>query len=46
MENVAFLLLISALVGAAIGFQRESQGDVELPGQVGGIRTFALVSSV
>lgn len=44
MENVAFLLLISTLVGAAIGFERESRGDVDKPGAVGGIRTFALVS--
>lgn len=44
MDSLPFLLLISTLVGAAIGFERESQGDVDKPGQVGGIRTFALVS--
>ncbi len=44
MENLSFLLFLSALVGAAIGFERESRGDVDLPGQLGGIRTFALVS--
>lgn len=44
MESLSFLLLISTLVGAAIGFERESRGDVDKPGQVGGIRTFALVS--
>ncbi len=44
MESLPFLLFLSALVGAAIGFERESRGDVELPGQLGGIRTFALVS--
>ncbi len=44
MESLPFLLLISVLVGAAIGFERESRGDVDKPGQAGGIRTFALVS--
>lgn len=44
MNSLSFLLFISALVGAAIGFERESRGDVDSPGQVGGIRTFALVS--
>ncbi|MBP7992825.1 MAG: MgtC/SapB family protein [Candidatus Magasanikbacteria bacterium] len=44
MESLSFLLFLSALVGAAIGFERESRGDVDRPGQVGGIRTFALVS--
>lgn len=44
MDSLAFLLFISTLVGAAIGFERESRGDVDKPGAVGGIRTFALVS--
>ena len=44
MLSMPFYLLLSALVGAAIGFERESRGNVDKPGQIGGIRTFALVS--
>lgn len=43
-ETLPFQLLLSALVGAAIGLQRESNTQGDYPGSAGGIRTYALVS--
>lgn len=39
-----FKLLLSVLIGAAIGLQRESNGQADAMGSAGGIRTFSLIT--
>ena len=42
-DNLQIQLLLSVLLGAAIGLERESGGQSDESGSAGGIRTFAMV---
>ncbi len=44
IDQLPMLLFISLLVGAAIGLQRESNGQGDSLGSAGGVRTYSLVS--
>src|SRR3989339_170882 len=41
--TLPFQLLLSVILGAVIGLERESGGQSDRPGSVGGIRTYALI---